>query len=156
SGVVRDVVLWGRLRVMQDVMVSDIGGDIRDQLAGLRDASPLVSELLVADRSGKVLASTQSDQVGISVGKEPMFLHALDGGVYQGGAETQPPVGGRRALAFAAPIPASYDQTTVVGAIVVFVEWQKLSDLLSTITIAGEPQSPRVVLALLATRAAQD
>jgi hypothetical protein len=71
---------WSGLHVMQDVLLRDAGGEVRDELAELRGRHPSFAELLVTDDGGTVVAATRPENVGKDLSAEAAVAEARAGG----------------------------------------------------------------------------
>jgi signal transduction histidine kinase/DNA-binding response OmpR family regulator len=147
--IISDMRVWTRLELMQEVATGDADGQIADQLHRLRQAYPAYAEILVTNQTGQVLAATRPENVGRSVATEAMFQDALAGNIHQGELRQDKLVQGEPVLPIAMPIMSADDPSVALGTLVGLVDWHEIEKILAAASIAGMPQSNRVILALL-------
>jgi len=128
---------WSGLHVMQDVLLRDAGGEVRDELA----------ELLVTDDPGTVVAATRPENVGKDLSAEAAVAEARAGGRYQGTVGSSGLAPGT-VLAMAVPVRAKYDGTTVVGVLLGLVDWDQVRRELAAVPLAGAAQDAGHLLEL--------
>ena len=138
---------WSGLHVMQDVLLRDAGGEVRDELAELRGRHPSFAELLVTDDGGTVVAATRPENVGKDLSAEAAVAEARAGGRYQGTVGPSGLAPGT-VLAMAAPVRAKYDGTTVVGVLLGLVDWDQVRRELAAVPLAGAAQDAGHLLEL--------
>ena len=132
---------------MQDVLLRDAGGEVRDELAELRGRHPSFAELLVTDDGGTVVAATRPENVGKDLSAEAAVAEARAGGRYQGTVGPSGLAPGT-VLAMAAPVRAKYDGTTVVGVLLGLVDWDQVRRELAAVPLAGAAQDAGHLLEL--------
>jgi hypothetical protein len=143
---------WSGLHVMQDVLLRDAGGEVRDELAELRGRHPSFAELLVTDDGGTVVAATRPENVGKDLSAEAAVAEARAGGRYQGTVGSSGLAPGT-VLAMAAPVRAKYDGATVVGVLLGLVDWDQVRRELAAVPLAGAAQDAGHLLLELRSRA---
>ena len=132
---------------MQDVLLRDAGGEVRDELAELRGRHPSFAELLVTDDGGTVVAATRPENVGKDLSAEAAVAEARAGGRYQGTVGPSGLAPGT-VLAMAAPVRAKYDGATVVGVLLGLVDWDQVRRELAAVPLAGAAQDAGHLLEL--------
>jgi hypothetical protein len=138
---------WSGLHVMQDVLLRDAGGEVRDELAELRGRHPFFAELLVTDDAGTVVAATRPENVGKDLSADAAVARARAGDRFQGGVGASGLVPGT-ALTMAVPVRAKYDGTTIVGVLLGVVDWDQVRRELAAVPLAGAAQDAGRLLEL--------
>lgn len=150
AGIIADIQVWSSLELMQAAAEGDVGSQVEEQLRRFRQAYPAYAEIVLTDQAGQVLAATRPGNAGRSIAAEPMLNEAIAGRVHMGGPRHTDLAQGEPVLPIAVPVAAAGDSLKTVGTLVGLVNWREIERILSTASIAGMPQSERVVLALLA------
>jgi two-component system sensor histidine kinase HydH len=114
-----------RQDVMREIRVDDIDKRISAALATLRDGSPARSDYLVADRSGRVVASSNPALIGPVGAWSALAATALAGGERVEGP-AKAPGSPARSLSVATPIRDPDGEDAVIGALIGIYDWHAL------------------------------
>jgi diguanylate cyclase (GGDEF)-like protein/PAS domain S-box-containing protein len=139
---------WSTLFSMQDALIDDDGRAIQLEIETLLKRFDLFAELFVVNEKGKVIATTQPRLKNVNVKNEPYFKSAIQGKPYQDHVRDYSHMDDM-GLLMARPIRASYDENTVIGALVGVLNWQKMRDVLGRLTVLGELQNEKMGLVLV-------
>src|SRR5262245_5106833 len=124
-----DLATWSQLRVMQDTLIDDQEREIATDLNQLIARYPQFAQLAVLNAEGRVIASTRAADLGRDWSAGDLFANPRRGDGFQGTVAASSD-GESMTLAFAQPIRATYDQSTVIGILVGAVDWSKVQGLL--------------------------
>lgn len=115
--------------MMREIRVGDIDKRISSFLASARRGCPGCVDLLVLDRDGRVVASSNASLIGRSA-------HATLGDAGTTEAITGPleaPEARRRVLQFSAPIPDPDAPQATLGRLVVLYDWARATEVISRV-----------------------
>ncbi len=142
-----DFSSWSTSPAMQDVLIDDGEGLIEGMLTRLREKYPHFGAIVVVNDAGVVIASSDEVQRNRDLSGFDTVKAALEGDTINraGGSD----IVGFDNVAFAAPIRANYDQESIIGAVIGFIDWQWVRDMLSKATVVGSPQDKSHYLVLL-------
>jgi len=139
---------WSTAPAMQDVLIDDGEGLIGGMIGQLRRQYPHFGALMVVSDTGSVIASTDPPDLGRDLSGFDAVARALQGSQINGDAGSSDIVGFDNVV-FAAPIRANYDQESIIGAVIGFVDWRWLRRMLSEVTVVGTPQGKDHFLVLV-------
>ncbi|MDH3713281.1 MAG: response regulator [Gammaproteobacteria bacterium] len=138
---------WSNLSIMQDVLTDDEEGDAQRELLRLKHSYPVFQELMALNENGIVVSTTSDMLEGAVMSMAPEFTLPRQGTPYRSAVGT----GSTTATEFVSlsePIRASYDESTVVGVLVGWLDWQRIKTELSRRTLFGGAQSEQRRLVL--------
>jgi hypothetical protein len=134
---------------MQDVLTDDEEGDASKELKRFQKQYPDFAELVALNIDGVVVASVTSHIIGSNLSKTAAFEASRAGATYQGTLVGLTP-DGVPALVFAAPIFAHYDELSVIGIVVGYLDWRHVEATLANALILGSKQDATHRLVLTA------
>ncbi|MDT8317056.1 MAG: ATP-binding protein [bacterium] len=108
-------IAWADLDVMGDILTDDIDKRIAHVLEGLKTDYRLPGEIHALNREGRIVASSSLESLGKTV-MAPWMTEILAGNVAELDLHHSAVLGGS-AIAFAAPVKASFGEKGVVGAL---------------------------------------
>jgi methyl-accepting chemotaxis protein len=147
AGDLTDIVAWSQLRAMQDVLIEDDSGEIKQALVNLQEQYPDFKVILVTDQSGRVVTASDDALIGTDIGPQPSFSDAIAGNIHAGRFGPSDIVPGDT-ITFAVPIRADYDAETFIGTIVGLLDWERVQARLAKAQVAAGAQSADRVLLL--------
>lgn len=125
-----EVDSWSRLETLQSVFMGEdvdlrMGLMLRD-LVGTSD----FIEIWCLDTTGKIVASSDFVVVGEPRSKLPEVRQALSGAPYVSRVQAYEKASGeaRFTVAISHPIRGAFDESTIVGAVVAYYDWQSVLD----------------------------
>jgi methyl-accepting chemotaxis protein len=130
---------WSMAPAMQDVLIDDGEGLIAGMATRLRQKYPHFGSLMVVNDAGIVISSSDEKNLGRDLGSFDAVTTAMRGAAIRGGAGGSGIVDFDN-LVFAAPIRADYDQESIIGVLIGFIDWRWIRRTLSRATIVGSPQ----------------
>jgi len=134
---------------MQDVLTDDEEGDASKELKRFQKQYPYFAELVALNTDGVVVASVTSHIIGSNLSKTAAFEASRVGATYQGTLVGLTP-DGVPALVFAVPIVAHYDELSVIGIVVGYLDWRPVDATLANALILGSKQDATHRLVLTA------
>ncbi len=138
---------WGRLGIMQDVMIDDSEGDLGDELVRLAEQYPMFAELLVVNSQGAVIASTDTRTVGMGIGSLGKLSAPVLNGEYQGSLRYSSRLN-KRVITSAIPIRAEYSNSTIIGSLVGSLNWELIERELAARSVFGGKQDRQHLIVL--------
>lgn len=143
-----EVDSWSRLETLQAVFTGD-DIDLRMGLL-LRDLQETSGFLQIwcVDTTGKIVASSDFEQVGDFVSNNPAVEAALNGDSYVSEVHESSGAGDASTLAMAIsyPIEAAFDEETIIGAVIAFYDWGNVVDVVGHQTVTHDPARQEVML----------
>lgn len=143
----RDTSHWREMSVMQDILVVDQYGAIRRELAQLRQQYTYIAEMAALDRQGVVIATATDRSVGVDLSAESAVQTALRGEYHQSAVGESALVDGP-GLTLTMPVQAAYNRNSIVGALVVVIDWSRMQAILAKISVNSAPQDVDRILML--------
>ncbi|MDH3451521.1 MAG: ATP-binding protein, partial [Gammaproteobacteria bacterium] len=138
---------WSNLSIMQDVLIDDEEGDAQRELLRLKQSYPVFMELMALNENGIVVSTTSDTLDGAVMSMTPEFMLPRQGTPYRSavGAGSTPAT---EFVTLSEPIRASYDESTVIGVLVGWLDWNRIKTELSRRTLFGGTQSEQRRLVL--------
>lgn len=143
-----EVDSWSKLETLQAVFTGDdidlrMGLLLRD----LQDTSGFL-QIWCVDTTGKIVASSDFDQIGVLVADDVAVRTALADRSFVSDVHQSPGMDGATNLAvvMSRPIRGAFDEETVIGAVIAFYDWGNVVDVVGHQTVAHDPEKQRVML----------
>ena len=127
----RDLTAWSELDVMNDLLSGDIDKRITLTLEALKRLYGLTGDIYAFDATGKLLASTRSNQSPAhDVTLPPQWQNHDSGLAFVD--KGQDPLRGGDVVALSIPVFASFDRSYRVGTLILTYPWSSIETLLSS------------------------
>ncbi len=147
-GAIVDMNAWGSVMLMQDILIDDADGAVKNHMHGLLKAFPYFAEAVAVNDQGRVIAATHEENMGKNVSKEAWVTATLKGLSFQGPAEHSS-LAGRAGVLVTMPVRADYDQETTIGILAAIVDWDYIRTKLISYPVFGGIQDKYARLMLV-------
>jgi len=131
-----DIETWSKFHLLQDVLTDDDLGHITAELTRLSEQYPRFDELIVLNDRGLVVAAHNQRLIKSDFSTDPAFIDTMGGKPFARRDDASR-VLLSRALVFAQPIRAYYDQNTVIGTLIGFTGWHHIESKLADVSLLG-------------------
>ena len=125
----KELESWSKLETMQIVFTGDDQYlRMSELLLELQGRSEFI-EIWCADVAGKIVASSNYDRIDTTLEESADVVNDRVGSPYMGELATFTRADGQaaQAIAMAFPIVAKFDETTVIGTLIGFFDWERTS-----------------------------
>jgi len=131
---------WGNNINQDDLSNDSQDGNISNYLKKILDGSSEYYYIICLDREGRVVASSNSEFVGIGIEADMEIQNALQGNIIIQDVSYSTMAGGN-AIVISVPIADKSTRTKTIGVVSVALKWSKVNEMIASLEIGGKKQN---------------